>query len=239
MTEAINRALICVPIVEQSDESIENEIEKVIEKTKTKTVDIVEFRADYYENLSDYEKLSKLLEKIKARLNEYEISLLFTIRSANEGGEKLDFLEPTINEINLFVAEYGLADIVDVELYSDDMISEIIDKAHRADVKIIISNHDFEKTPSYEILSKRYEEMDSYGPDFIKIAVMPKSNEDVDTLLECVTATNKKVNSMVVGISMGELGKRTRTEGYKFGSVITFAALNKASAPGQVSVDDL
>ena len=102
-----------------------------------------------------------------------------------------------------------------------------------------MSSHDFDKTPSYNEMIKRYEGMYERKADIIKLAVMPNEDTDVDSLLNAVSeAYEKYQDADVIGISMGELGRRSRTEGYIFGSFLTFAIIDKTSAPGQVSVDE-
>lgn len=241
MSEKLKRALICVPVVANGDVDAIKQTEKIIEKSKNCKIDIAEFRADYYQDLKDYEKLKDLLGDIHNRFKDAGIKILFTIRSFKEGGEKLDFISPSVNEINLFVVENVLADMVDVEYFSDNASAEkVIKAAKKNKIDVVLSSHDFDKTPSVDEMLERYNGMYERKADIIKLAVMPHSEQDVNNLLEAVSTTYDKYSDVkVVGISMGELGRRTRIEGYKYGSYLTFAIIDKASAPGQVSVDEL
>ena len=240
MREKIKRPLICVPVTAQNESEIYYQIDKIIEKKKTANIDMVELRADYYDKLADADKLKEVLEDIHNKLNKAGIKLLFTIRSEEEGGEKLNFKEPSINIINMFIAGNKLADYVDVEYFSDRKTADMVVKiAKKNDVKVIMSSHDFNKTPSYNEMIKIYEGMHERNADIIKLAVMPNEDTDVDSLLNAVSEAYEKYQDVdVIGISMGELGRRSRTEGYIFGSFLTFAILDKASAPGQVSVEE-
>ena len=69
---------------------------------------------------------------------------------------------------------------------------------------------------------------------------MPEKKADVFTLM---SATDDFVaengNMSVITMSMGEAGKVSRVAGKSFGSAVTFGCLGKASAPGQINVDDL
>ena len=115
-----------------------------------------------------------------------------------------------------------------------------IKAAKKNKIDVVLSSHDFDKTPSVDEMLERYKGMYERKADIIKLAVMPHSEQDVNNLLEAVSTTYDKYSDVkVVGISMGELGRRTRIEGYKYGSYLTFAIIDKASAPGQVSVDEL
>ncbi len=241
MSGEIKRSKICVPIVAVDEIEIIRQLEKIKDKKKTAMIDMAEFRADYYKDLNDFKKLDKLLMDIRNELNKEGIKLLFTIRSKAEGGEALDFEKPTVNEINLHIAENKLADMIDIEYYSEkNSADRVMSEAKKNNIKIILSSHDFEKTPSLDEMLERYKGMQERKADIIKLAVMPHSEQDVSNLLEAVLTTYEKYSDVkVVGISMGELGRRTRIEGYKYGSYMTFAIIDKASAPGQVSVDEL
>ena len=50
---------------------------------------------------------------------------------------------------------------------------------------------------------------------------------------------SKNVGLPVITMSMGDYGKVSRVAGKSFGSAMTFGCLGKASAPGQINVDDL
>ncbi len=241
MREKIKRPMVCVPVTEENGTEVNNQINKIVEKNKIKKIDIVEFRADYYKDLSDADKLTEVLEDIHEKLKAAGIKLLFTIRSKAEGGEELPPDMPPVNVINMFVAGNKLADYIDVEYFSDKKSADMVIKiAKKNDVKVIMSSHDFEKTPSYDEMIKRYDGMHERNADIIKLAVMPGDEADVDSLLNAVSETYEKYpDTDIIGISMGELGRRSRTEGYIFGSCLTFAIIDKASAPGQVSVDEL
>lgn len=241
MRDELDRALICIPIVAKDDDEIISQAKKIVEKNKSARIDIAEFRADYYSGLNNYGMLENLLSRIHIILNNAGIRLLFTIRSHEEGGEKLCFTSPTVNEINLYVAQNELSDYIDVEHFSEkDSANRVIMAAREHNIIIILSSHDFEKTPSFDEMVERYKDMKERHADIIKLAVMPHKEQDVDNLLRVVSLTHQTYpETKVVGISMGKLGRRTRTEGYKYGSYLTFAIIDKASAPGQVSVDEL
>ncbi len=74
--------------------------------------------------------------------------LLFTFRTKVEGGE-LEISKEDYFQINLDAIGTGLIDLVDVELFTgDDLVSSLIEEAHRNNIKVIVSNHDFERTPA-------------------------------------------------------------------------------------------
>ena len=131
--------------------------------------------------------------------------------------------------------------MIDVELFSGEpIVKQIIETAHKSDVKVVASNHDFQKTPSQEEIVKRLQKMQELEADILKIAVMPQTKKDVLTLL---SATEEMVTNYakqpVVTMSMSGQGVISRLAGEVFGSAMTFGAAKKASAPGQIPVEKL
>jgi len=83
-------------------------------------------------------------------------------------------------------------------------------------------------------------QMQQAGADIAKLAVMPHCESDVDALI-CATRTmrEKHPETPVVTMSMGALGQKTRVIGEDIGSAMTFACVGRASAPGQLSLDEM
>ena len=130
--------------------------------------------------------------------------------------------------------------MIDVEVYIDESIVELVRELQKAGMKVIGSNHDFVKTPDKEEIVRRLCHMQDIGVDIPKIAVMPQCKKDVLTLL-CATEkmASEHANRPIVTISMSGIGTVSRVAGEIFGSAITFGALQKASAPGQIRVEEL
>ncbi len=225
---------ICVPIVGVSREEIVEEA-KLITETEA---DLAEWRADWYEDVFDFDKVTGVLNELREIL--CDMPILFTFRTAKEGGEKSIETE-VYRALNQAVIMSGNADLVDVELFvGDEVISTLTQFAHEKGVKVIASNHDFEKTPPKEEIIKRLQKMQSLEADILKIAVMPQRKEDVQTLLSATREMSSKyAKKPIVTMSMGELGVVSRIEGEIYGSSITFGTAKKASAPGQIPVEEL
>ena len=225
---------ICVPLVGKTHAEL-------IEETKllmSLDVDLVEWRVDFLEMVEDIEQLKSVLIDIRERLK--DIPLIFTFRSAKEGGEK-ELSSGAYIALNKTIIETGLIDIVDVELYNDEQtVKTLIHSAHENQVYVILSNHDFEKTPPKEEIVNRLKRAQELGGDLPKIAVMPKNARDVLILLE---ATNEMkecyANRPIITMSMAGNGVISRLAGELFGSAITFGAAEKASAPGQIAIHEL
>lgn len=225
---------IIVPLVGSTDVEILQEAQLV----KELKPDVVEWRADLYEDVESLESVKEMISSIRTVLEE-EL-LLFTFRSHKEGGNK-EISDSYYVQLNKTAIETGKIDLVDVELFNDEeIIKAILTKAKEAGVFVIMSNHDFEKTPDKEEIVARLRKMQEYGADIPKIAVMPKSVADVITLLDATnTMKTQYADRPLITMSMGGTGVISRLAGEVFGSAFTFGAGKEASAPGQIPVEEL
>lgn len=225
---------ICVPIVGTT----RDEILAAAKSFESVKKDVVEWRADWFEGVFDFAQVEAVLKELRRVLGNTPI--LFTFRTANEGGEKA--IEPAAYaELNKRAAATGLIDLVDVEAFTgDEVVRDIIESAHESGVVVVASNHDFEKTPEKDEIVRRLRKMQELDADIPKIAVMPQSRKDVLTLL---SATEEMVSEYadrpIITMSMSATGLISRLCGECFGSALTFGAVGKASAPGQMNASDL
>ncbi len=225
---------ICVPIVGVTKEEI-------IAEAKTFDsipVDVVEWRVDWFEGVFEFDKVEDVLKDLREALGETPI--LFTFRTSKEGGEKAIEAE-LYKELNINTAKTGYVDLVDVEVFTgDDIVKEIVAAAHECGVKVVASNHDFDKTPEKDDIVGRLRKMQDLGADIPKIAVMPQNKKDVLTLLSATEEmASEYADRPIITMSMAGTGVISRLCGEVFGSALTFGAAKKASAPGQMGVDDL
>ncbi len=225
---------ICVPIVGITKEDIISEAKSF----ESIPVDVAEWRVDWFEHVFDTEKVLDVLKDLHDALKETPI--LFTFRTSKEGGEKS--IEPdAYAALNKAVAQSGYADMVDVEVFTgDEIVRDIIAAAHECGVKVVASNHDFDKTPDQDDIVGRLCKMQELGADIPKIAVMPQNKADVLTLLAATEEMYREhADRPIITMSMSGTGVISRLCGEVFGSALTFGAAKKASAPGQMGVEDL
>ena len=225
---------ICVPIVGVTKEAILDEARAI---TKL-PADVVEWRIDWFENVFDFDKLVDVLKDL--REVQGDMPILMTFRTSKEGGEKA-IEDEVYADINIKAAQTGYVDLVDVEVFTgDEIVKKIIDGAHAAGVKVVASNHDFFKTPDKDDIVGRLRKMQDLGADIPKIAVMPQNKKDVLTLLAATEEmANEYADRPIITMSMAGTGVISRLAGEVFGSALTFGAAAKASAPGQMGVEDL
>lgn len=225
---------IIVPIVGVTKEDI-------IEEAKTFDsipIDVVEWRVDWFEDVFDFAKVENVLKDLREVLG--NIPLLMTFRTSKEGGEKAIEAD-AYAELNKKAAATGLVDLVDVEAFTgDEVVKDIIEGAHAHGVKVVASNHDFDKTPDKDDIVGRLVKMQELGADIPKIAVMPQCKKDVLTLLEATREmAEEHADRPIITMSMAGTGLISRLCGEVFGSALTFGAVGKASAPGQMNASDL
>lgn len=96
------------------------------------------------------------------------------------------------------------------------------------------------KTPAKEEIIERLRKAEELGGDIPKIAVMPTCTEDVITLFDATRIVKEQyIEGPIITMSMAGKGVISRVAGELFGSALTFGAVKKVSAPGQISVVDL
>lgn len=225
---------ICVPIVGKNREEILAAAEQIAQAKP----DIVEWRMDFLQGIDNQELLSEILILLRNTLG--KIPLLCTFRTKGEGGEQDISLE-TYEQINKCVIDSKMADAIDVEFFlGKETVKSLLTAAHEAGMVVIGSNHDFFKTPAKDEIVNRLCKMQKIGMDVAKIAVMPQSEADVLILLDATREMKEKhPETPVITMSMGPKGVISRMTGEIFGSSLTFAMLGKASAPGQVPLEEL
>jgi len=225
---------ICVPLVGKTREGIISAAKDL----KAIKLDLVEWRVDHYEDVEDIEKVKETLSKLRETLG--DLTILFTFRSLKEGGDK-EVSTEYYAKLNKEVCLTKNTDLIDVELFTgDEVVADIVQYANNHNVKVVMSNHDFDKTPSQDEIVNILCKMQDLKADLPKIAVMPQNTKDVLTLL-CATneMVTKYAKTPITTISMGNLGMVSRLSGETFGSALTFGSAKVASAPGQIQVNEL
>lgn len=225
---------ICVPIVERNRETILSYAEKALDKKP----DLLELRMDWFEGMSNVQTVVSLLKDLRDVIG--DTVLLFTIRTANEGGEA-DISVQDYEVLCQRACESGCIDLIDVEAFvQEGLLERICEIAHQNNVYVVASNHDFEKTPKEQELVRRLQYMEEHGADIPKLAVMPQNERDVITLLSATLRYHEDGGRKpIITMSMGKLGGASRMAGEAFGSAVTFATAGQVSAPGQIAIEEM
>ena len=225
---------IAVPNVGENEEEILASAKKIAEAKP----DLMEWRIDYYTaGIEDNNKLIETAKKLREEVG--ELPILVTFRTKNEGGV-LELDETSYLDLVETVIKNRLGDAVDIELFHDEeRVKSLVQEAHNYNVVVIMSNHDFEKVPAEDVIEFRLKKMAELGADVPKLACMPHSAADVITLLRATNNVRNEITNPLITMAMGDIGKVTRVAGQVFGSSLSFGAVGKTSAPGQLSIEDL
>ncbi|MCU4636728.1 MULTISPECIES: type I 3-dehydroquinate dehydratase [Acinetobacter] len=203
----------------------------------TADADLAEFRIDLLSFASETKQVIALGHELKKILGNKP--MIATIRTKNEGGQ-LEISDADYGKSYQAYLKNPFMDWLDVEMFRDQkVVSEIVQKAHQKKVLVVMSNHDFQKTPSQDEIEKRLLKQDQMGADILKIAVMPKSKQDVFTLMNATLKVSQQTTKPLLTMSMGQLGTISRVATANMGGSYSFGMIGEASAPGQIDVTKL
>ncbi len=212
---------LCIPIVEATVKKALRAIREANPRA-----DLIELRADYLNRVN-------LAPLLKSR----EKPLIVTHRREEEGGnykgeerERLAVLQEAIDLE---------ADYIDVELTTErSFVRKLI--RNRGGTQVIVSFHDFQRTPSPKELQRLFGQMIRLGADVIKMAPLARSWEDNLSILSMIPFARKR-RQKIVAFCMGERGKISRVFSPFLGAAWTYASFSrvKTSAPGQLTVEEM
>ncbi|SFB61956.1 type I 3-dehydroquinate dehydratase [Azotobacter beijerinckii] len=203
-----------------------------------KDADIIEYRIDYLDFAYDAAEVARLGKQVAEAVHGKPVILTF--RTGAEGGPK-PIKDEDYGNLYSALIEAGFADLLDVEMFRDEkVVKRLVDEAHKAGVKVIMSSHDFHKTPPTEEMVSRLRRQQELGADVLKIAVMPHDPGDVLKLEDATWQMRSRYTDRpLMTMSMASPGVISRLSGEVFGQSITVGKIGQASAPGQVDVKEL
>lgn len=199
--------------------------------------DLAEFRIDLLDFAADSKQVIALGHELKKILGDKP--MIATIRTHNEGG-KLTISDADYGKTYQAYLKQPFMDMLDVEMFRDQqVVKNTVKLAHDKKVLIVMSNHDFQKTPNEDEIVKRLLKQDELGADILKIAVMPQSKQDVFTLMNATLKVSQQSKKPLLTMSMGKLGTISRIATANMGGSFSFGMIGEASAPGQIDVTQL
>jgi shikimate dehydrogenase/3-dehydroquinate dehydratase type I len=135
------------------------------------------------------------------------------------------------------------ADFVDIEMdvtesFRMELLSVIMNHGNRT--RLIVSHHDFRKTPSVKELRKIFHECLRAGAGIVKIVTFANFQEDNLKILDLIPYARRK-NHDIIAFCMGEKGRMSRMMAPFLGSMLSFTPLERGaeSAPGQLIVEEM
>ena len=210
----------CISIAENSPKKIKNKLKESFKKS-----DYVEVRLDFLKT----KDVPEALESIKKDLKK----VVCTLRPKNEGGKFTGSEKERIAILKL-IAEYNPF-LLDVEFNTLNKNKELSKYLKSTKTKLLVSWHDFKKTPKTTELKSKIKKMSKFSNN-VKIVSTAKSVDDATRMLELYNKTGK---NNLISFAMGDAGKISRILCLYLGSPYTYVSLGKAVAPGQFSVDEV
>ena len=210
----------CVSIAEKTPYKIKQTVKIALKKS-----DYVEVRFDFLK----IEQIPEAIEMIKKDLNR----IVCTLRPKTEGGRFSGNEKERIAILKL-IAEYNPF-LLDVEFNTLKRNLSLVKYLKSTKTKLLVSWHDFKKTPSSAKLKKKMEQMTKFSSN-VKIVSTAKSINDSNRMLELYS---KKGKTNLISFAMGDFGRISRILCLYLGSPYTYVSLGKAIAPGQFSVDEI
>jgi 3-dehydroquinate dehydratase-1 len=181
-------------------------------------VDLLEIRADLIDKPLDC--IEKYLYDLKFAVS---LPMIGTVReNERTKGKRPDYFRRIIPYV----------DCVDIELGAPEA-PELHSMAQG--VVVIVSEHDFEKTPDVATLRSIVNRALAQGANIVKIATMARNIDDAWRLVTFAGTCE----TPIVAFAMGEMGTFSRVRACEFGSLFTYGYITKPVAPGQLSAEEL
>ena len=218
--------MICVPVFGKDIEEI-----KALAKKAEDFCNILELRIDLIDNID-----SMFLKKVMDNL---ALPVIVTNRASWEGGNFQEGEEERIFLLEKAV-EYG-ADFVDIEYATEKSLRDrIIRLGAKYGTKVILSHHDFEKTPSETELLRLFDNIASEDSQVIKIVTYASDNLDFLRLCPLYAKAREREKELIA-FCMGRQGCYSRIYSINLGALLTFACIERdlSSAPGQIPAKDM
>ena len=210
----------CISIAETTPKKLKHTLKIALRKS-----DYVEIRFDFLKA----EQIPQVLENVKKDLKK----IVCTLRPKSEGG-KFDGNERERISILKLIAEYNPF-LLDVEFNTMKKEKSLVKYLKMTKTNLLISGHDFKKTPNFTELKKKLNQMSKYSSN-VKIVTTAKTTDDSTRVLQLY---NKKGKTNLIAFAMGDSGRISRILSLYLGSPYAYVSLGKPIAPGQFSVDEV
>ena len=186
---------------------------------------IIELRLDYLSSEDEFATLLRGLAPVAARA-----TLIATCRRKEAGGRFEGSIARQITRLVLAVAS-GCA-WCDVEIETIGRLNAATLRKTLGDVRLIISAHDFARTPAR--LGELRRKLESAGGDAVKIAAVTRHYRELVRLLRAAHGRRH-----VIVAPMGDVGAAGRITSVREGSALAYAAAGRTVAPGQLPLDTM
>ena len=210
----------CVSIGASSPAKLKSDLIKALNKS-----DYAELRLDFLKPI----QIPNFLNSVKAHLQR----CICTLRPKSEGGKFSGTEKERISILKL-VAEFNPY-LLDVE-YNTLKNKELYKFLKTNKVNLLVSWHDFSKTPCKEFLKNMVKKMSRFSKN-IKIVTTARTIDD--TLRILALYRQKPTSTNLVAFAMGDYGRMSRILCTRLGSPFTYVSLGKPIAPGQFNIEEM
>ena len=194
-----------------------------VAEAETLPCDWVELRVDA---LPPLRTAAEIMEHVP------RVPLLLTLRHKSEGGMR-DWSEA--QRMRMAMELLPMACALDWEAAYLPQAQELVQAAKAAQVQVIASNHDFEKTPPLEVLMERELAARAAGADMVKFAFRVQSMADLDVAVELLHRAGGPLAVMGMDAKYGPMSRLLYAE---HGSRLIYGYLGDTpTAPGQWSAE--
>jgi 3-dehydroquinate dehydratase-1 len=209
----------CASITETTPRRLQSVLQKALKRS-----DYAEIRFDFLRP----EAVPEALQLVKRHLHRS----VCTLRPKAEGGKFQGAEKDRISILKL-IAEYNPY-LLDIEFSTLDKNKELLNYVRRTGTQILVSWHDFRKTPPFAALSEKLHQMQKISKH-VKIVTTANSVKDSTAVLSLY----RKQNPNLIAFAMGDFGRISRILCLYLGSPYTYVSLGKPVAPGQFSLDEV
>ncbi|HVZ73996.1 MAG TPA: type I 3-dehydroquinate dehydratase [Polyangia bacterium] len=194
-----------------------------------RVVDLLEVRVDLFD-LAGAPSVDPWADPC-ARVEASGTPVLVTIRLAAQGGR---WSRPDGERLPLYRAAAAFASWLDVEAESP-IAREVVSLAHAARRRVILSHHDFARTPPLPDLERVMSDALAAGADIAKLATLVATDDDRAALFTILARHAGR--ACVIG--MGARSSELRIDLPARGSRLAYGYVDTPTAPGQLSADEM
>jgi len=228
-----NKFASCIPLISENESALFEEAEKAV----MSQVDFLEWRRDYFRpgDILTVNEEMKILKKLKEMKG--SPGIIYTFRSHKEGGA---YVTPDQVRLEAIGNAGVIADYADIELKNEQaFINGVKQALKNSGCGLILSHHQFKKTPHRKEIKEIYDAMENQEADVLKLAVTPSSEEDIRQLINISLKKNESTEKPLIAIAMGALGGITRVAPELCGGSLTYVAGSGKTAPGQLNFEEI
>jgi 3-dehydroquinate dehydratase-1 len=209
----------CVSIAETTPRRLKSVLVDALKKSE-----YAEIRLDFLRP----DVVPEALQLVKKHLGQ----CVCTLRPKAEGG-RFRGSETERASILKMIAEYN-PHLIDIEYSTLCKNKELLNYVRKTGTPILVSWHDFEKTPPFSRLVEKLHQMRKISKH-VKIVTTANSVRDTTAVLSLY----RKQNSNLIAFAMGDFGRISRILCLYLGSPYTYVSLGRPVAPGQLSLDEV